>query len=230
MNHDKTSEIIIPAIMPFHQDDVKKLSERVVDHVGYVQIDFMDGVFVPQASWPYEDGIFSLSELETLENVIKNNPSLKFEADLMVESSLSLAPHLVKVGFHRIIFHYKTLNDPIEIEQFAGEFPDVEIGIAIHVDDSVEALLPYKKFITTIQCMGIEKVGFQKQAFTEESLKIITGAHNIFPEIPIQVDGGVSVDTVGKMSLAGAYRFVSGSAVFDSEDVPSAIIRLAEKI
>jgi len=230
MNHDRTSEIIIPAIMPFVEEDIENQVAQVSGVVDYVQIDLMDGVFVSQASWPYEDQVFALSEIHALEEVIKKFPETKFEVDLMVEHALSLAPVLVRAGVHRVVFHHKTINDPVEVIQFKEENSDIEVGIALHVDDKPEVALSYKNSLSLVQCMGIEKVGYQGQEFSEKSLEVIAEVHRLLPHLPIQVDGGVSFETIQKLADAGAYRFVVGSVISRSKNPQDTIHQLAEKI
>lgn len=230
MNRDRSAEIIIPAIMPFAENDLKESASKVDGAVEYVQIDFMDGDFVSQASWPYEDQVFALSEIDILEKVIKNHPNLRFEADLMVEHALSLAPILVRAGITRIIFHHKTINDPIEIIQFKEENPEIEVGIALHTDDDPEVVLGYKDSLSAVQCMGIEKVGYQGQDFAEKVLEVVANVHRVVPHLPIQIDGGVSIDTIKRLADVGAYRFVVGSAVFSSESPKEAIQELAQQL
>lgn len=230
MFHRNASEIIIPAVMPFSAEELAKKVNQVSRVVDYVQIDFMDGEFVPQASWPYEDGVFALTEIDFLESLVKQNPELKFEADLMIEYGISLAPVLARAGIHRIIFHHKAIHDPIEVIQFKEEFPEIEVGIALHVDDDIESVLLYKDALSMVQCMGIEKVGYQEQLFSEKALEQIFGVHKLVPHIPIQVDGGVNLETIASMAKVGAFRFVSGSAIFNAESPEKAIMLLASKI
>ena len=230
MNHDRTSEIIIPAIMPFSESDIETQVAQVSEAVDYVQIDLMDGVFVSQASWPYEDEVFALSEINVLEEVIKKYSGIKFEVDLMVEHALSLAPVLVRAGVHRVVFHHKTIDDPIEVLHFKEENPEIEVGIALHTDDDPEVLLAYQEALSMIQCMGIEKVGYQGQEFAEKSLEVIAEAHRLLPHLPIQVDGGVSLETIQSLADAGAYRFVVGSAIAQSDNPQEAAHQLAAKL
>lgn len=230
MNTDEKSEVIIPAIMPFSAEELESQVAKVAPYVEYVQIDLMDGEFVPQASWPYEDGVFALNEIEILKKVISDNPGLKFEVDLMVEHSISLAPVLVDAGVHRVVFHQKSIHDPIEVADFKKEFPEIEVGLALHTDDDVDVLKEYEGVLSMVQVMGIEKVGYQKQEFTEKALEVIGKAHAIFPHLPVQVDGGVSLDTIAQISDVGAYRFVAGSAIFGSNNPQEAITHLEEKI
>jgi len=230
MNHDRTSEIIIPAIMPFAEEDIENQVAQIAGVVDYVQIDLMDGAFVTQASWPYEDQVFALSEIEVLEAVIKKFPETKFEVDLMVEHALSLAPVLVRAGVHRVIFHHKTINDPIEVIQFKEENPEIEVGIALHIDDNPEIILSYGDSLSMVQCMGIEKVGYQGQGFVEKSLEVIAKVHLLVPHLPIQVDGGVNLETVQRLADAGAYRFVAGSAIFKTEDPQQSAHDLAAQL
>ena len=65
--------------------------------------------------------------------------------------------------------------------------------------------------------------GFGGQSFIESSLEKIKYLREKYPEIDIEVDGGIKLDNVKKVVDAGANVIVAGSAVFDAEDVPSAV-------
>jgi ribulose-phosphate 3-epimerase len=75
--------------------------------------------------------------------------------------------------------------------------------------------------------MGIDNVGFQNQEFNDQVLEKISDLRNLYPDIQISVDGGVSFDNAADLISAGATRLVSGSAVFDSGDITQAIHDLA---
>lgn len=228
MNNIK-SEKIIPAIMPKDLQDIALSCDKVSEKVSWVQIDIMDHQFVDSVSWPYQDQIFSLKEAEELGKLIAEYKELTFEVDLMVSNPESVAPVFANAGAKRIIFHHKSLNSPLAIERFEEFHPDIEIGIALHVDDDLSVIDQYLPRISTIQCMGIENVGYQGQKFTEKALDMIAHIKGHHPDLEIQVDGGVNEETIKSLAEAGAERFVSGSAVF-SGDVEKNIKKLESLI
>lgn len=66
--------------------------------------------------------------------------------------------------------------------------------------------------------MGIERVGFQGQMFDERALEVIKALRQKYPDVDIQVDGGVSLERVASLVRAGATRLIVGSAIFSSDD------------
>ena len=201
--------------MPDTLQGIALACDDVTEKVVWVQIDLMDNNFVDSVSWPYQDGIFALKEAEELRKLISEYRELSFEVDLMVNNPETIAPVFANAGVSRIIFHHRSLSDPHAIDRFEEFHPDIEIGIALHIDDDIDVIDQYLPKISTIQCMGIENVGYQGQDFSEKVLEKIKGIREKYPDMEIQVDGGVNLDTIKKLSEAGAERFVSGSAVFN---------------
>jgi ribulose-phosphate 3-epimerase len=208
------NEKIIPAIMPKDLQAIALACDKVSEKVSWVQIDLMDKQFVDSVSWPYQDQIFSLKEAEELRKLISEYKELSFEVDLMVCNPETIAPVFANAGVKRIIFHHKSLSDPRSIERFEEFHEDIEIGLALHIDDDIEVIEQYLPKVSTIQFMGIEKVGYQGQEFKEEVLEKIKEVKEKYPDLELQIDGGVNKDTIGRLSAAGIERFVSGSAVF----------------
>ena len=73
-----------------------------------------------------------------------------------------------------------------------------------------------------IQFMGIKKIGYQGQPFDEEVLKKIKDLRKKYPDITISVDGGVSFDNYKDLAKAGANKLISGSALYESENIKEA--------
>ena len=70
--------------------------------------------------------------------------------------------------------------------------------------------------------MGIKKIGYQGQPFDEEVLKKIKDLRKKYPDITISVDGGVSFDNYKDLAKAGANKLISGSALYESENIKEA--------
>ena len=77
--------------------------------------------------------------------------------------------------------------------------------------------------IDFVQFMGIDNVGFQGQEFDDRVLEKISDLRGEYPNIQISVDGGVGFDNAADLISAGATRLISGSAVFESDDMAEAI-------
>jgi ribulose-phosphate 3-epimerase len=66
-------------------------------------------------------------------------------------------------------------------------------------------------------------VGFQHQAFDDKVIERVKAVKEAFPDLPISVDGGVSLDNAADLIDAGADRLIVGSAIFAAENPLSAI-------
>ena len=82
--------------------------------------------------------------------------------------------------------------------------------------------------IDFVQFMGIDNVGFQHQEFNDQVLEKISDLRGMYPNIHISVDGGVSFDNASELISAGATRLISGSTIFESDDIAKAIDDLAK--
>lgn len=219
---------IIPAIMPSSLDDFKAKASRVEGLVPVAQIDVMDGVFVPSKSWPYIKG--GPQEFHTFVTEDDDLPfweTLSYEVDLMVKNPESIINDWVEAGARRIIVHIES-TDMVKgiihnLEQLASgkEFNlrPIEFGIALGITTSIDVLTPFIHDIDFVQCMGIKTIGYQKQPFDERVLKTITQLREKYPHLIISVDGGVTLESAPLLINAGATRLVSGSALFESNNI-----------
>ncbi len=230
---------IIPAIMPESYDDLRTKVRQVVDHATVVQIDIMDGKFVQSVDWPYNHG--GPLQHEEFQALIAQDEGLPYwdkidyELDLMIQAPEKSLDLWLPLGASRLVFHLASILDRDHF--FRGELfapgartigPDtvIAVGLAITPDSDIQELLPYISQIDFVQCMGITRVGYQRQSFDERVLTQIHALRVAYPELPISVDGAVNMDTAHDLIGAGASRLVSGSAIFDSGDIASAIASL----
>lgn len=198
---------IIPAIMSKSFEDLNEKYSRVKDFVNMVQIDVMDGKFTPSVSWPY-------NEIQTEVLPLLN---FDFEIDLMVLNPEIEIEKWIKAGAKRVIIHIESVNN---IEDVFLKIPsDIEVGIAININTPNEQIYPLIEKIDFVQFMGIEKIGFQGQKFDAKIIDKIIDLRNKFSRIIISVDGGVNLDTALSLVKAGANRLVSGSAIFESDNI-----------
>ncbi len=231
---------IIPAILPENIEELRSQMSRVSGLVPLVQVDVCDGKFVPHKSWPYVKG-----GMEELNNIVAENEgfpfwdSLEFEADLMVRHPEEIVFDWIKAGARRIVLHLgsgpRLLELVEKIRDEHGTARDseygIEIGVAVHMDNDNAEVYPFLDLVDEggypiidfVQFMGIDNVGFQHQEFDDRVLEKISDLRGMYPDIEISVDGGVGFDNASDLISAGATRLISGSTIFDSEDVAEAI-------
>ncbi len=212
--------------MPKSYDDLVEKMGLFAGVVPIVQLDIMDGKFVPERTWPYPlardphfDAIVDQEEgMPAWEDV-------NFEVDLMIENPELMVPKWISAGVSRAIVHVESMGD---FEKIREAVPTglIELGLAINTTTPLSALDPYLDRIDFVQCMGIAKIGFQGEIFDERVLDHIRALRTACPDLTISVDGSVNFETARALVDAGATRLVSGSAILESGDISHAIIDL----
>ncbi len=198
--------------MPESFSDLNEKYSHVKDFVNTVQIDVMDGEFVPSKDWPYVEG-----ELKKID--------FDFEVDLMVKDPETIIESWIQAGAKRVIIHIESTEN---IEEVFLKIPsDVEVGIALNTTTPNEQIYPLIEKINFVQFMGIEKIGYQGQGFDERVLGKIRDLREKYSRVIISVDGAVSLETASKLVEAGANRLAVGSAIFKSDDIGKIIKQLS---
>ena len=218
---------IIPAILPRDFAELQEKIELVKDSVKTVQIDICDGQFTPSASWPYRKRDDTFEKLKTEEEGLPDWEKLNFEIHLMVNKPEEVVDDWVSAGATRIILHVESKGDVGKA--MAALEGRVEVGLALNIDTPLEEV-QNSKFkiqnldgISVIQLMGIDHIGFQGQEFDAKVIDKINKVRATYPNIPISIDGGVSLENAKQLVDAGATRLVVGSAIFESDNYVEAI-------
>lgn len=237
---------IIPAIMPQSFDDIREYAGRVVGHVSTVQLDIMDGKFVPETTWPFKEvagckrrpaphgaglevASSSWAQLQEQEAGLPFWEEVDYELDLMVQDADKKLDEWIALGPRRIIFHLEALEDVVGLlEKAQGVRSLVEIGLAIGSATPVRELFPHLEMIDCVQLMGIGRIGFQGEPFDETVLDRIRELKVHAPHMLVQVDGAVSRDTINELCDAGAERFAVGSAIWRGGDAGEMVGELKE--
>ncbi len=230
---------IIPAILPKNYEDLKNKIALVRGVSTMAQIDICDGVFVKSLTWPFnapdrEEGITSQNLDYHFLNILNEQEGmpfwedLEFELDLMVSDAVENFDIYTKLGPRSIIFHIEAVGDLDSFKDFLEGIDmyirdSIKIGVAINPSTPVENIFPMIDNIDFVQCMGIDKIGYQGEPFAEESIDHIKTLKERFPDLVISVDGGVNLETGARLVDAGADRLVAGSAIFNTDDIIGAI-------
>jgi len=224
---------IIPAIMPDSFEDLIEKVNLVTSSVSLVQIDVMDGVYVPSRSWPYPvEGDFD-QDVARLLIESEEISEIDFEVDLMVSDPAIQAPNWIRAGARRVIIHFSSVDNVVSVIELvrASSVPidsplAVECGLAIGVDVDLDQIKDIVPLVDFVQCMGIYRIGYQGQSFAEEVVHKVSGLRRLDSDLIISVDGGVNLDTAPSLIEAGVDRLVAGSAIFNHPNTAEAIAEL----
>ena len=178
-----------------------------------IHLDVMDGHFVPNIS-------IGAPVIKAMKRVC----SVPFDVHLMISEPLKYIEDFVNAGADIITFHTECESDINETINKILEC-GCKAGLAVKPATPVEAVYPYIDKLSMVLVMTVEP-GFGGQSFMENMMPKIERLRADFPDIDIQVDGGVNAETIKACAKAGANVFVAGSAVFKSENPQETIALL----
>lgn len=218
---------ITPAILEESFEEIKNKLAFLCDRAKCVQLDFCDGVFVQNQTWPFSSGGFNDSNFIKIINEEEGMPywqNFDFEFDLMVADAVENFDIYMKLGPKRIIFHLSAQKNIEDFEHFLEGLDmyirdNVEIGIAFKPNDDLEVVSKLSSKVDFLQCMGIEKIGMQGQEFDKKVLENIKFLKGKLPGVVLSVDGGVSLENAEDLLAAGADRLTVGSSLWKSGDL-----------
>jgi ribulose-phosphate 3-epimerase len=215
---DKKIEIV-PSIL---SADFARLGEQVREAeeagAGRIQVDVMDGHFVPNIS-------VGLPVIKSM----RPHTKLPIEAHLMIEQPERYISDFAKAGADYIIVHVEaTTHLHRTIEQIRAE--KKKPGVALNPSTSIVALEEILEYVDMVIVMTVNP-GFGGQEFIHSMLPKIRRLRATIEErglaVDIEVDGGIHEETAPLVVEAGANLLVAGSAVYGTPDgVAAAIERL----
>ncbi|MBU1292518.1 hypothetical protein KJ819_00435 [Patescibacteria group bacterium] len=218
--------IIIPAIIPTSKEHLEESLLKLKGLCSEVQVDVVDGTFASPLSWPY--GTKDLTAMHDEGEMLPGCGEFSFEIDLMSADPETDTGPWITVGATRVTVHAEStpyLNR--FFKNIRGEYGHdkdfvsdlLSIGLAVGIETDTALLEPYLEDVEYVQFMGIRSIGKQGQGFDSRVLPKIRAFKKKYPNIPIQVDGGVSLTTAPGLLEAGASRLVVGSALWNSADL-----------
>ncbi len=204
--------MIVPALLTDSMAELTKMMDLCSGFTDFVQVDLMDGAFVPSTS-------VGVADLEGWQ------PKTRFETHLMVTDPLQWLPSLHKAGSERIIYHYEIDRDHHEIISRIRAL-NMETGIAINPPTPIESLEPLVDNVDIVLFMSVNP-GFYGAPFIPAVLDKIQGFKDKHPHMLVGIDGGMKLDNVVSAIRAGAEQICVGSAILKSEDPKEAYQKFA---
>ncbi|MBX3117801.1 MAG: ribulose-phosphate 3-epimerase [Fimbriimonadaceae bacterium] len=190
---------IAPSILSCDFSRVGEAVRAMIDAgTDRIHFDVMDGQFVPPIT-------FGAQMVENL----RNYGDLCFEAHLMTQTPEAHFQAFADAGADVIIFHAEAT---VHAHRLIGQLRNMGIrpGIAINPATPVDAIEEVLGEIDLALVMTVNP-GWGGQKFIGKALEKVTAIHKAYPELDIEVDGGIDPSTIGAARIAGANVFVSGS-------------------
>ena len=207
---------ISPSILSADFANLERELERVAN-ADWAHVDVMDGHFVPNLT----------IGLPVVEALIKVSP-IPIDAHLMIEDPDRWAPMYAEAGCQSVTFHIEVARDPRALSR-ALRAAGARAAMAVKPKTD---FAPYADLLPEVDMVLVMTVepGFGGQSFMADQMPKVRQVREAVKrhggEIWIQVDGGVSADTIEQCAEAGADVFVAGSAVYGAEDAAAAVDEL----
>ncbi len=222
---------IIPAILPKSREDLEEKLWRLNGIATNIQIDLVDGSFGVPATW-----LGNSTDAEE-EKSLPFLGTVLYEMDIMANDPEPLMRHFVREGASRLTVHAALVHTlPELLSNFQRDYGHdkdfapglLSLGLALGIDTELALIEPYLAQCDYVQFMGIKNIGKQGELFDKRILPKIAAFRKSYPEMPIQVDGGVSLTTAPALLSAGVTRLVVGSALWNAKNIAEELEKFEE--
>ena len=207
---------ITPSIL---NADLSRLADEVgrIPTADWVHVDVMDNHFVPNLT-------IGVPVVESL----AKSCELPIDVHLMIEDPDRWAPAYAEAGAGSVTFHAEAASAPVRLaRELRGK--DVRASMALRPATPVEPFADMLGELDMLLLMTVEP-GFGGQKFLDVCLPKIRRARELISaaglEVWLQVDGGISLETIERCAEVGADVFVAGSAVYSAEDPDEMVTQL----
>ncbi len=211
---------IIPSIL---SADFARLADDIarVEHAGItmLHVDVMDGHFVPNLT-------LGPPVLKSIRKITK----LTLDVHLMIEDPDKFAPIFIEAGADQVSVHQEAcrhLDRTIRMIQSEG----ARAGVVLNPATPIGTLNEVLGIVDYVLIMSVNP-GFEGQKFIPNALRKVRALdfrrRELGLQLPIEIDGGISLENLGDAVRAGCDWIVAGSSVFHSDDPASTVNRMQQ--
>jgi ribulose-phosphate 3-epimerase len=203
-----SSEIrITPSILNADFSRLQEEIEKISPVSDLLHLDIMDNVFVPNFTFDFQKA----------SEIISQSP-IPVDSHLMVANVDEIAIQYAEAGSSSVTFHVEAAQNISKTIRSVKQL-GARASIALKPGTQIEEYSEFLDLVDMVLIMTVEP-GFGGQKFMTDMMKKVTMTKHLIGDRPIwiQVDGGISLETIEIAREAGADTFVAGSAVFNSPE------------
>lgn len=213
--------ILAPSILAANYTKLGQEIETCTEAgIQWIHCDIMDGHFVPNISYG-----------PSIVKAAGRASDAFLDVHLMIENPDQYAEAFVDAGADQITVHQEAcphLHRSIQKIKQLG----VMAGVAINPATSISTIEPILEFVDLVLVMSVNP-GFGGQDFIESTYKRLQQVRTLREEnnynFLIEVDGGVGLDNIEKVTASGADVLVAGSSVFKAKNIPKRVEELTKR-
>ncbi len=209
---------ITPSILNADFSNLAAEISKIAEVSDFIHLDIMDNIFVPNFTFDFD----------AASSIIASSP-IPIDSHLMVAEVDQIAIQYAEAGSASVTFHVEAAKD-IRGTARGIRAAGARASIALKPGTNIKDYADYLDGVDMVLIMTVEP-GFGGQSFIEAMLEKISITRKLIGDRPIwlQVDGGISLETIERAAQAGADTFVAGSAVFKSDDPAEMVTLLRNK-
>lgn len=197
---------ILPAILTDRREDLELKIRQSETFTDLVQIDIMDGQFVPSHSINAAD----LASVKT---------HLELEVHLMVKKPEDYIESFARAGASRIVFHYEAAPNPLVVINCI-KANGKKAGIALNPETPLAALIQLVPRLDFALFLSVNP-GYYGAPFIPEVLDKIRACRALKIPLELGTDGGINADTIVEAKQSGVDYVCVGSAIFRNDPAAS---------
>jgi ribulose-phosphate 3-epimerase len=201
---------ICPSILNANRENLSSEIARISEQSDLLHLDVMDNIFVPNFTFTFEQSQKIIDEC-----------SIPVDSHLMIADPDESAHLYARAGSDSVTFHFEASSNPLKtISKIREE--GARVGVALKPATPFHEISELMEHLDMVLIMTVEP-GFGGQSFMTDMMEKVKEARKeidsqFLGKIWLQVDGGVSLETISQAAESGADTFVAGSAVFKSDN------------
>lgn len=209
---------VLPSLLLCDFGDLKGEVARLAEAgTRVLHLDVMDGHFVPNMTYamPIVEGL-------------RRHTQMPLDVHLMISDPAGYAKPMVDAGADLLTFHVEAVEDAVETAERIREL-GVSVGVALNPETPLATLNACLPVVDLVLVMSVE-AGFGGQQFNPVALEKIKALREAYPDLLLEIDGGIDSTTIVSAREAGSDLFVVGSAIFRRDDYRAALDELTDAI